>query len=91
MIKEIDRLVGSSSLARASKHIFASPFIMMLHQYSEIDKFIAHKIAATSAWVGVHNSWILVHTFNTSSFSFLATTAKEVKSYETAASTFNFI
>ena len=55
MIEEIDQSVVSSSLDGASKHIFASPSTMMLHQFSEIAKFNAHKIVATSVWVGVHN------------------------------------
>ena len=63
----------------------------MLHQFSAVAKLRAHRIAAASAWVGVHKSWILAHTFSNSPNSFLATTGKEVKAYETAASTFSFI
>ena len=54
MIEEIGQSVGSSSFDRGSKHIFASPSTMMLYQFSKIAKFNAHKIAATSAWVGVN-------------------------------------
>jgi len=49
MTEEIGQLVGSSSLEKGSKHIFASPSTMMLYQFSKIAKFNAHKIAATSA------------------------------------------
>ena len=91
MMEEMDQSDGSSALDRASKHIFESPSTMMLHQFSAVAKFRAHIIATASAWVGVHKSWIFAHTFNTSPNSFLATTTKEVKAYETAASTFSFI
>ena len=54
VMEEMDQSNGSSALDKASKHIFESPSIMMLHQFSTAAKLRAHRIAATLAWVGVH-------------------------------------
>ena len=49
VMEEMDQSDGSFALDRASKHIFESPSIMMLHQFSVVAKLKAHRIATALA------------------------------------------
>ena len=75
----------------SSKQNLASPSISIYRNFSSIARLRTHTIEAASASIGSHIGCILAQALTIPPNSFLATTAMEAYTWDTAATTFNLI
>jgi hypothetical protein len=78
LFKTLDTFQPKDLEFKKSKHVFASPSIMMSLYFSTLTSLRVHRIALASACTGSHNWWSFAQAFRISTMLSQATTTKFV-------------